>query len=158
MEATTENLTGLLQKAYSAELETVANYLANSAWLDGLRAQEVKKALGKDVTDELGHATKLAHRLKELHTRVPGSLDLERTQRSLQPPDTPTELASVIKGVLDAENDAIATYQKIIEVADGRDYATQDLAIEILRDEERHRSLFEGFLRSVKPQTDGGES
>lgn len=155
---TTETLTDLLQRAYAAELETVANYLANSAWLDGLRAQEVKEALAKDVGEELGHATKLAHRLKQLHTRIPGSLELERTQQTLQPPTNPIDLASVIRGVLDAENDAIATYQKIIAAADGRDYATQDLAIEILRDEEAHRSLFEGFLRSLQRDTGRGES
>jgi bacterioferritin len=62
----------------------------------------------------------------------------------------PTDLGTVIRGVLDAENDAIATYQKLIDASDGEDYATQDLAIEILRDEERHRSLFEGFLRSLE--------
>jgi len=34
----------LLRKAYATELETVANYLANSVWLDGLRAEEIKES------------------------------------------------------------------------------------------------------------------
>ena len=37
-----------------------------------------------------------------------------------------------------------------IEATDGVDWATQDLAIEILRDEERHCRLFEGFLREFE--------
>lgn len=149
MNRSAEAIAQLLRRAYAAELETVANYLANSAWLEGLRAHEVKEALARDVSEELGHATKLAQRLKELHARIPGSLELEPTQRSLQPPAEPGDLAAVIRGVLDAETEAITLYQQLIQATDGRDYATQDLAVEILRDEERHRSLFEGFLSSI---------
>jgi bacterioferritin (cytochrome b1) len=60
--AETDTVTGLLRRAYTAELETVANYLAHSAWLDGLSAQEVREALSRDVAEEFGHATKLAQR------------------------------------------------------------------------------------------------
>jgi bacterioferritin len=56
----------------------------------------------------------------------------------------------VIKGVIEAETGAIEHYNRIIEVTDGVDWATQDMAIEILRDEEGHRRLFEGFLREYE--------
>ena len=39
MAATTEEIVELLKKAYSMELETVTNYLANSINLDGVRAE-----------------------------------------------------------------------------------------------------------------------
>lgn len=61
------------------------NYLANSVWLDGLRAREIAEALAADVTEELGHAQKLAQRLKQLGACPPGSLDLPRSQKSIQP-------------------------------------------------------------------------
>jgi len=140
----------LLEQAYAAELETVQNYLANSVWLDGLGAQEVSESLAEDVTEELGHAKKLAHRLKQLGACPPGSLKLERRQKSLQPPVDSTDVLSVVQGVLDAENEAIACYQQIIKSCEGRDYVTQDLAIELQADEEEHRCLFEGFLKSLK--------
>ncbi len=35
----------MLKTAYSMELETVMNYLANSTNLDGIRAEEIKKSL-----------------------------------------------------------------------------------------------------------------
>lgn len=152
MQTTHPSIVSLLQSAYAAELETVANYLANSVWLDGLRAQEVKKALAADVTEELGHARKLAHRLKQLGACAPGSRELRATQESLQPPDDPTDLLSVIKGVVEAERDAIATYNRIVEACEGEDYVTQDLAIEILGEEEEHRTLFEGFLSSFQEE------
>lgn len=144
-----DTITKLLTKAYAGELETVQNYLANSVWLDGLRAHEVSEALTADVTDELGHAQKLAQRLKQLGACPPGSLDLERNQKSLQPSSDSTDVRHVVEGALDAERDAIATYRDIIEVCEGVDPVTQDLAITILADEEGHRTLFEGFLKSL---------
>ena len=38
----------------------------------------------------------------------------------------------------------------MIEFTEGRDPVTQDMVIAILRDEEGHRRLFEGFLREVE--------
>ena len=54
---------------------------------------------------------------------------------------------------LSSENEAIACYQQIIKACEGRDYITQDLAIELQADEEEHRCLFEGFLKSLKKET-----
>ena len=50
-----------LIKSYFMELETVVNYIANSVNLDGVRAEEIKKSLSADVTEELNHATQLAN-------------------------------------------------------------------------------------------------
>jgi bacterioferritin len=145
----TNTIIDLLKKAYAAELETVQNYLANSVWLDGLSAQEVAEALAADVTDELGHAQRIAHRLKQLGACPPGSLDLDRDQKALQPPADSTDLRHVVAGALAAERDAIATYTDIIAACGQTDPVTADLAVQILVDEEKHRSLFEGFLKSL---------
>jgi len=145
-----KKIVGLLEKAYAGELETVQNYLANSVWLDGLRAEEIKESLAEDVAEELGHAQKIAHRLKQLGACPPGSLALERAQKSLQPPTDSTDILAVVKGVLAAEREAIALYNGIIKACEGHDYVTQDLATELLADEEEHRCLFEGFLKSLE--------
>lgn len=140
----------LLTRAYLMEMETVANYLAASTNLDGIRAQEVARSLAADVDEELGHARRLAARLHELGAVVPGSHELLHEQDMLQPPAGPTDVESVIRGVLDAEDGAIAHYRELIEATDGVDWVTQDLAISILADEEGHRRLFEGFLRDFE--------
>ena len=67
-------------------------------------------------------------------------------QASLQPGD-PTDVQGVIRGVIEAEAGAIEHYNKIIEVCDGVDWATQDMVIEILRDEENHLRTFERYLK-----------
>jgi bacterioferritin len=82
---------------------------------------------------------------------VPGSLDFSAEQSYLQPPDDQTDIVHVIKGVIEAETGAIDHYNAIIELCDGRDPVTQDMVIDILRDEEGHRRLFEGFLREFEP-------
>lgn len=141
-----KEIVDLLTKAYWAEIETVMNYLANSVHLDGVRAEEIKAALAEDVTEELGHAKRLAGRLKVLDAPIPGSQDFQPGQASAQPPADTTDVVGVIRGVIDAENAAIETYNEIIQVTDGVDYVTQDLAIALLTDEEEHRRTFLGYL------------
>jgi bacterioferritin len=140
----------LLTKAYWMELETVMSYIANSTNPDGVRAQEIVEALSEDVQEELGHAQRFAQRIKELYGTVPGSLDFSAEQSYLQPPSDPTDIVSVIRGVIEAEDGAIAHYTRIVERCDSVDWVTQDMVIDILRDEEGHRRLFEGFLREYE--------
>jgi bacterioferritin len=63
--ATNHDIINELRKSYAMELETVENYLANSIDLDGVRAEEIKKALLRDIEEELGHARKLGNRAEE---------------------------------------------------------------------------------------------
>ena len=147
-----EELIRLLEKAYWMELETVMSYLANSINPDGVRAQEIKESLDTDVQEELGHAQQFGARIKELYGVVPGSLDFKAEQSYLQPPDQQTDVVHVIKGVIEAETGAIEHYNHIIEVTDGVDFVTQDMVIAILRDEEGHRRLFEGYLREYEAE------
>ena len=139
-----------LTVSYWMEIETVQNYIANSQNLDGVRAEEIKKSLAADVTEELGHAQQLANRIRVLGGSVPGSMQFKATQKSLQPPSDSTDVVAVIKGVIDAEEGAIEQYGKIIELTDGVDYPTQDLCIELMSDEQNHRREFLGFLKEYE--------
>jgi bacterioferritin len=116
-----------LTNLYWMEMETVMNYVCNSINLDGVRAEEVKKAMATDVQEELGHAQTIARRIRELGGTVPGSLVFSANQKMLQPPVEATDVLSVIKGVIEAEEVAIRQYNKIIKLCDGLDYVTQDL-------------------------------
>jgi bacterioferritin len=135
-----------LKIAYAMELETVQNYIACSVNLDGVRCDVIKKALAADIAEELGHAQQIAKRIKTIGGTVPGSFSLEKCQASLQPLEDTTDVVSVIKGVIDAEEAAMAQYNKIIKLCDGSDYVTQDMAITLLAGEEEHRREFLSFL------------
>ncbi len=135
-----------LKVVYWMEMETVMSYMANATNLDGVRAEEIKKALAADITTELGHAQMLGRRIKTLGGKVPGSMKFQARQETLQPPSDNTDVVSVIKGVIDAETAAIIQYNKIIKLCDGIDYVTQDLCITSLSDEEEHCRDFQGYL------------
>ncbi|MEO0454879.1 MAG: ferritin-like domain-containing protein [Verrucomicrobiota bacterium] len=145
-----EDIIQELKVAYAMELETIQNYIACSVNPDGVRVETIKKALAADIVEELTHAQTLANRIKTIGGIVPGSLSLDRSQQSLQPPEDSTDIIAVIKGVIDAEDGAIAQYNKIIQISDGRDYVTQDMAIELLSGEENHRREFVGFLKEYE--------
>ena len=152
MKADREQLIEMLTRAYWMEIETVMSYIANSINPDGVRAQEIIESLDQDIQEELGHAREFGARIKELYGVVPGSLDFKADQSYLQPPGEQTDIVHVIRGVIEAESGAIEHYNRIIEFCEGRDPVTQDMVITILRDEEGHRRLFEGFLREYKAE------
>ena len=147
-----EKIIELLKTAYWMEIETVMSYIANSVNPDGVRAQEIIESLQQDITEELAHAQQFAQRIKELYGVVPGSLDFQAQQSYLQPPEQQTDVVHVVKGVIEAETGAIEHYNALIEKTEGIDPVTNDMVIAILRDEEGHRRLFEGFLREYKAE------
>jgi bacterioferritin len=145
-----EHIVEMLSKAYWMEIETVMSYLAGSVNPDGVRAREIVESLEGDIEEELGHARQFAGRIKELYGVVPGSLDFSAEQNYLQPPDDQTDILHIIKGVIKAETGAIEHYTAIIEETEAIDPVTQDMVIDILRDEQGHRRLFEGYLREFE--------
>jgi bacterioferritin len=148
---TSDRVIELLRKAYGDEMETVMNYQTNAIVLDGVRAEEIKESLQQDIQEELGHAQQLGNRLKQLDARPPSSAEFVARQDSLQPPEDSTDVLSVIKGVLEAEEDAIDTYRALIDAAEeANDPVTEDLAVTILADEEAHRTEFRGFEKEYQ--------
>ncbi|HWT92186.1 MAG TPA: ferritin-like domain-containing protein [Solirubrobacteraceae bacterium] len=147
-----EQIVAMLKKAYWMELETVISYITNSVNPDGVRAQEIIESLKTDIQEELGHAEQFAQRIKDLYGVVPGSMEFQPEQTYLQPPTEQTDIVHVIKGVIEAENGAIDHYNQLIELTEGVDPVTNDMVIAILRDEEGHRRLFEGFLREYEAE------
>ena len=147
-----EELVEMLKKAYWMEIETVMSYIASSINPDGVRAQEIIESLRGDIEEELAHAQQFAARIKELYGVVPGSLDFTAEQSYLQPPERQTDVVHVIKGVIEAETGAIEHYNRIIEFTEDLDPVTNDMVVAILRDEEGHRRLFEGYLREYEAE------
>ena len=140
-----------LTKAYWMEIETVQNYIANSINLDGVRAEEIKTSLAADVAEELTHAQSFAKRIKELDGKVPGSVEFKPEQTDMQPPADSTDVVSVIKGVIAAEQGAMEHYRSLIKLAESLDdYVTADLVTTVLADEEGHRRQFVGFLKEYE--------
>ncbi len=135
-----------LKRSYANELETILNYVAHSIDLQGTGAELVRETLEEEITLKLRHARRLAKRINMLGGRVPGSLEMPRSQHLLQPPLENTDVMAVVRGVISTNEATISQYQKIIELTDGLDYVTQDMVIDLLSDEREHRRLFLSFL------------
>ncbi len=145
-----EHIIELLTKAYWMEIETVMNYVSSSINPDGVRAREIAEALEEDIDEELTHAKQFGQRIKELYGVVPSSVDFTPEQDYLRPPTHQTETIGLIRGVIEAETGAIEHYSRIVAETDQVDPVTNDMVIDILHDEQRHRRLFEGFLREYE--------
>ena len=151
MSTSRQQVIEMLQKAYSMELETVMNYISNSINLDGVRAEEIKKSLAADITEELLHAQQLGQRIKQLGGFVPGSASV-KVGAQIQPSSDTTDVVHAIKSVIDAEDTVCEHYKSIIKATDGEDFVTQDLCIRLLADEEEHLVLFRGFLKEYRKE------
>jgi bacterioferritin len=132
-------------------METVMNYTANAVLLETIRGEEVAESLDEDVQEELGHARELAYRLRYYGERPPASKDLEANQDSLQLPEDSADVLSVIDGVIEAESDAIETYEELVRAAqEEEDFVTEDLAVELLADEQAHLAEFRSYRREYE--------
>ena len=140
-----QELIAELTRAYWMELEAVINFISSSTNLVGAKADPIKQSLAADVVEETQHAQDLARRIHILGGTIPGSMDFAPQQKSLQPADDPTDVLSVIRGVIETESTAVAHYKKIIKMCDD-DPVTEDLCVRLLADEEEHLRLFQGYL------------
>jgi bacterioferritin len=147
MAATKQQVIEALTQAYTMEVETVINYLANSLHLEGVRAEAIKTALAADIQEELTHAQQFGNRIKQLGGAIPGSLSLKFGEKHLQPPADTTDVVAIIKGVIAAEEEAIRHYKAMVKLTQDDDFVTEDLARQILGQEEAHRQQFEGYLK-----------
>lgn len=148
---TSDDVVRLLKEAYIDELETVQNYLANAILLETIRGEVVAESLKEDIQEELGHAEELGYRLRYHDERPPASMDLEASQESLQPPADTADVEAVIDGVIEAEADAIETYEELIDAAaEAGDHVTEDLAVQLLADEQAHEAEFLSFKREYE--------
>jgi bacterioferritin len=78
-------------------------------------------------------------------------MDFTPEQTYLQPAERNTDIVHVIRGVIEAERGAIEHYNEVIEFAEEvGDPVTADMLTAILRDEEGHMRLFEGFLKEFE--------
>lgn len=144
-----EVILDLLRTAYCMEMETVMNYVAASINLDGFRAKHVRDTLDEDVAEELVHARQLGQRIKVLGGTVPTSFDVETSQSGMQIRDS-LDVEGIVDGVIEAEEAAIAHYQKLIEESRDVDPVTEDLCVQLKGDEEGHRRLFLGFRAELQ--------
>lgn len=143
-----------LTRAYWMKIETVMNYLAASiSQLGGHAALAVRTALTEGVEDEVAHARALGRRIQELHGVVPGASGVGGDDDYPQPFESQTDVEGMVEAVIATEKSAIRHYMRIMRATNRVDQVTNDLVLEILRDEQRHLRRFEGYLSELRSQS-----
>ena len=144
--ASREEIIELLKTAYSMELETVMNYLANSINLDGVRAEEIKKSACRRRRG--GDATRPATGAAHQTVGRPGPrFGVGPNRQSTSTVGKDDRRGGRHRSGDRSGGSRVRHYNKIIKATDGEDYVTQDLCIRLLADEEEHLVLFRGFLK-----------
>jgi ferritin-like protein len=135
-----------LQISYATEIEIIQEYLANATDLEGARAEPIKELFDEQVQTALGHARRLAKRIKALAGRVPRTSELSTVPKDLPPPIDTIDVDSALTGAIKSEDAAIAQYERLIRLCDGHDFVTLDLVIELLVDERERRQHLVALL------------
>ena len=129
----------LLNKAIAREIGVSVQYMWQHVMAMGMKSPEVKDIFEDIAIEEMKHAEKIAERLFYLG----GTPTTKPT-----PIKVGGSLKEMVESDLEAENEAIEMYRKIIDMAsENEDSTTRLLFEEILSEEEEHKHTFTILLK-----------
>lgn len=134
-----DELLELLNKAVAREIGVSVQYMWQHVMAMGMKSPEIKDIFEDIAIDEMKHAEKIAERLFYL-----GGIPTTKPT----PIKVGGSLKEMIEEDLEAENEAIEMYGKIIALASEREDSTTRLLFEeILTAEEEHKYTFSILLK-----------
>lgn len=133
-----KNLTELLNDAIAMELQVSIQYMWQHIIAVGIGSAAITPLFKKIAIEEMRHAEMIAERLNYL-----GGVPTTKIGKI----ETGNALNEMLKINAENEENAIALYRQIIEMAEEKkDYTTRELFEKILSDEESHHDEFTRFL------------
>lgn len=148
----------LLNKAYADEWLAYYQYFIEAKVVEGIMKDAAITELNQHATDELRHANLVADRIIQLGGTPFLSPDQwsGNSNCSYESPEDPNVIP-VLEQAIKGEQCAISVYSKIVEMTQGKDVVTYNLASQILADEVEHeedlQALYDdihGLLASIK--------
>ena len=150
-----KGLVKLLNKALADEWLAVYQYWAGSKVAVGRMRGIIAEELEEHAKEELEHANKLTDRIIQLGGSPlinPEQWKKEANCGYDEPtnPNTKKLLEQNIKG----EQCAIAVYNKLLKMVEGKDSITTHLVLEILEDEVKHEEDLEAMLEDMRTKVE----
>jgi bacterioferritin len=144
-------LVKLLNVALAEEWLAYYQYWIGARLVEGPMRSEVEAEMLKHADEELGHAILVADRIIQLNATplIDPKEWFTHAQCKYAPP-TDTYIGAILKQNLDAERCAINRYQEIASITEGKDYATHEIAVSILKDELEHEKDLHDYLVDLK--------
>ncbi len=140
---TSANLLEMLNRAIARELQVSIQYMWQHILWMGIEAYTVKDELRAIAVSEMKHAEAIVERLVYL-----GGTPTTKPDPIFVGNDLPEQLRMDVK----AEEEAIALYKRVIELANAEDdVVTSKLFEDILSHEESHHDTFSTLLVGLVP-------
>lgn len=128
----------MLNQAIARELQVSIQYMWQHVQWKGVEGYAVSDGFKKTAITEMKHAEKIAERLWYLGGKP---------TTKPNPIDVGDELKQMISFDIKAEEEAIAMYKEIMDVAEKEgDVATREIFEEIEEEEEEHHDFFTSLL------------
>lgn len=144
-----DQLLELLVRNAAAELTTYYYYTLLRVNLIGLEGEGLKQIAEDARIEDRNHFEALVPRIYELGGKLPDSMvdfhDISACAPARLPKD-PTDVNTMLKVLLEAEQCAVRGYTEVCNMTFGKDHRTYDLALAILHEEIEHEAWFAEFL------------
>lgn len=146
-----DELLKMLNIAYAEEWLAYYQYWVGAQVAVGPMRKVIAGEFMEHANEELEHAQKLSARIIELGGTPVLNPDVWQ-KVALCKYDEPSKpyIINLLESNVVAERCAIARYQKICEMTDGKDIVTYQLAAEILKDEVEHEDELEAYQEDIK--------
>lgn len=150
-----KKLIEVLNQALAEEWLAYYQYWIGARMMEGPMRSEIEPELLLHATQELAHAELVVDRIIQLG----GTPLLNPAQWpkfagcDYEEPDDPY-VEVILEQNLRGERCAIARYQGILEMTDGKDHATYQMAIGILNDELEHEHDIEDWITDIERMKD----
>ena len=144
-----EDLLKLLVTNAAAELTTYYYYTILRVNLIGMEGEGLKEITEDARIEDRNHFEALVPRIYELGGKLPDDMKEFHDMSACPParlPKDPTDVKSIVKVLLKAEQCAVEGYTKICDLTAGKDHRTYELALAILNEEIEHEAWFAEFL------------
>ncbi len=149
-----DELISLLNRAYADEWLAYYQYYIESKVIKGIMKDAAIAELDQHAADELRHAGLIADRIIQLGgTPILHPKEwFEKTNCGYDAPKD-FDVLNILEDAIKGEQCAIDVYSKIVDLTQGKDIVTYDIASQILADEVEHEedlvSLQEDILEFV---------
>jgi len=140
----------LLNRAYCDEWLAYYQYFIEAKVIKGIMKDAAIVELNQHAADELRHATMVADRIIQLGG-TPVIDPKEWTKYANCAYDAPTDpnVIKILEQAIKGEQCAIGVYSNIVDLTQGKDIVTYDIASQILTDEVEHEEDLQALYDDI---------
>ncbi len=146
-----EKLINTLNEALAEEWLAYYQYWVGARLMEGPMRNEVETELLIHATEELAHADLIVNRIIQLGgTPLTNPAQwFDKAKCAYEDPTDPY-VEVILEQNLKGERCAIARYQQLAQMTDGKDHATHQMVTQILNDELEHEEDIESFIADIQ--------